>query len=347
MMTKDKQIETLRKAIERGRLKESTAKLAEENKRWADIAEEERIAKPLGPFAAEEQKQQVTKRRRQGRKASAEDKAQSDVERDKFINGLKDALEETNEALRRFGTGTEEAADAFAALGKISINEREVTCTCGHESHVGPHWVGYAGGSTLCQCIGMSEAEKVAIDKGFSFKDVKISGDGMQEEWPDLATAWIDTEGNVRNDIPMSTTSDANVMDGLPVGTDEDVLKMNGGWTSPDLDQGTGVIRIDIGEFGSQEKIDAIRCPSCGWSMSVRTAKRGKRSGQQFLGCQQYPVCMTTYNMELDDDAGGRVIRLVPNYRPGPVVDSGREGVETPAAQKVGIGTKRRRKIEL
>ena len=33
------------------------------------------------------------------------------------------------------------------------------------------------------------------------------------------------------------------------------------------------------------------RCPRCGSSMVLRTAKRGAHSGEQFWGCSTYPTC--------------------------------------------------------
>lgn len=36
------------------------------------------------------------------------------------------------------------------------------------------------------------------------------------------------------------------------------------------------------------------RCPRCGSSMVLRTAKRGTHSGEQFWGCSTYPVCGAT-----------------------------------------------------
>jgi restriction system protein len=35
----------------------------------------------------------------------------------------------------------------------------------------------------------------------------------------------------------------------------------------------------------------AEKCPSCGAPMVVRTAQRGSRSGERFLGCSTYPRC--------------------------------------------------------
>lgn len=39
------------------------------------------------------------------------------------------------------------------------------------------------------------------------------------------------------------------------------------------------------------EKGTSPSCPTCGYPMIKRTAKKGQYSGQQFWGCCQYPSC--------------------------------------------------------
>jgi restriction system protein len=38
-------------------------------------------------------------------------------------------------------------------------------------------------------------------------------------------------------------------------------------------------------------------CPTCGSPMVLRTAKRGKNIGQNFMGCSRYPKCLGTRNI--------------------------------------------------
>lgn len=40
------------------------------------------------------------------------------------------------------------------------------------------------------------------------------------------------------------------------------------------------------------------KCPKCGSSMDVRTARTGTRAGKRFWGCQRYPACHGTINIE-------------------------------------------------
>ena len=40
-----------------------------------------------------------------------------------------------------------------------------------------------------------------------------------------------------------------------------------------------------------QGQTTAQTCPTCGAPMVVRTAQRGSRSGEQYLGCSAYPRC--------------------------------------------------------
>ena len=39
------------------------------------------------------------------------------------------------------------------------------------------------------------------------------------------------------------------------------------------------------------------QCPQCGAQMALRTAKTGKKAGQQFWGCTQYPDCKGTIQL--------------------------------------------------
>lgn len=48
-----------------------------------------------------------------------------------------------------------------------------------------------------------------------------------------------------------------------------------------------------------QKHIDDINstCPRCGGKLTIRTAKKGKNVGKQFLGCSNYPHCGYTRNV--------------------------------------------------
>jgi len=39
---------------------------------------------------------------------------------------------------------------------------------------------------------------------------------------------------------------------------------------------------------------DPPTCPKCGQPMALRTARKGRHSGSQFWGCQNYPDCNVT-----------------------------------------------------
>ena len=41
-----------------------------------------------------------------------------------------------------------------------------------------------------------------------------------------------------------------------------------------------------------------VRCPKCGSSMVLRTAKRGPNAGGKFYGCSRYPKCKATVPFE-------------------------------------------------
>jgi restriction system protein len=50
-------------------------------------------------------------------------------------------------------------------------------------------------------------------------------------------------------------------------------------------------IRADASVAEPQPAATAPRCPRCGSSMVLRTAKRGTHAGEQFWGCSTYPAC--------------------------------------------------------
>jgi restriction system protein len=63
------------------------------------------------------------------------------------------------------------------------------------------------------------------------------------------------------------------------------------------LIDGTTLIRL-IGDVQKLPRIQPVvtdtTCPICHSPMKLRTAKRGKNSGQSFCGCSQYPKCRGT-----------------------------------------------------
>ena len=42
---------------------------------------------------------------------------------------------------------------------------------------------------------------------------------------------------------------------------------------------------------------NTYKCPLCGGSLVLRTAKKGPYSGNQFYGCSNYPECRYTRNI--------------------------------------------------
>ena len=49
--------------------------------------------------------------------------------------------------------------------------------------------------------------------------------------------------------------------------------------------------------IGDSPDPDAPRCPVCGSTMVLRTAKRGARAGKKFWGCSEYPYCRGIINV--------------------------------------------------
>lgn len=55
--------------------------------------------------------------------------------------------------------------------------------------------------------------------------------------------------------------------------------------------------RAESQAIGDGPDSDAPRCPVCGSTMVLRTAKRGARAGKKFWGCSEYPYCRGIINV--------------------------------------------------
>lgn len=55
--------------------------------------------------------------------------------------------------------------------------------------------------------------------------------------------------------------------------------------------------RAESQAIGDGTDPDAPRCPVCGSTMVLRTAKRGARAGKKFWGCSEYPYCRGIINV--------------------------------------------------
>ena len=90
-------------------------------------------------------------------------------------------------------------------------------------------------------------------------------------------------------------------------GADEGIVVCSGDYTKEARDfargkplqliNGEGLVRL-IGQVQKtsqvQEPMMTNACPVCGSAMVMRTAKRGRNSGQKFLGCSRFPQCRGT-----------------------------------------------------
>ena len=59
----------------------------------------------------------------------------------------------------------------------------------------------------------------------------------------------------------------------------------------------TAPVRVESQAIGDGPDPDAPRCPVCGSTMVLRTAKRGARAGKKFWGCSEYPYCRGIINV--------------------------------------------------
>ena len=59
----------------------------------------------------------------------------------------------------------------------------------------------------------------------------------------------------------------------------------------------TTPVRVESQAIGDGPDPDVPRCPVCGSTMVLRTAKRGVRAGKKFWGCSEYPYCRGIINV--------------------------------------------------
>lgn len=74
-------------------------------------------------------------------------------------------------------------------------------------------------------------------------------------------------------------------------GPSGDVSKMRSEAQSGISSEEPAVAFRAVGHDADISRVDGVRCPKCGATMVLRTAKRGEYSGRQFYGCSKYPKC--------------------------------------------------------
>ena len=113
-------------------------------------------------------------------------------------------------------------------------------------------------------------------------KDLTQLSDG--ERWS-LYSGWLEhEEPSIRANAVICLIHQANYLLDRQITKLEQEFIQGGGYSEQ-------LATARLAERQKQRSDPIPDCPKCGGAMSLRTAKQGKRAGEQFWGCAAYPQC--------------------------------------------------------
>ena len=139
------------------------------------------------------------------------------------------------------------------------------------------------------------------------------SGTGQVSAFPDGDSSWDALVAKLTDaeDVGVDATRFESAAGSMPVGASAQAPAMPAGasvqWpaatqvpavpASAASQVSTTPARAKSQAIGDGTDPDAPRCPVCGSTMVLRTAKRGARAGKKFWGCSEYPYCRGIINV--------------------------------------------------
>ena len=140
------------------------------------------------------------------------------------------------------------------------------------------------------------------------------SGTGQVSAFPDGDSSWDALVAKLTDaeDVGVDAAGFESAAGSMPVGASAQAPAMPAGasvqWpaatqvpavpASAASQVSTTPARAKSQAIGDGTDPDAPRCPVCGSTMVLRTAKRGARAGKKFWGCSEYPYCRGIINVE-------------------------------------------------
>lgn len=139
------------------------------------------------------------------------------------------------------------------------------------------------------------------------------SGTGQVSAFPDGDSSWDALVAKLTDaeDVGVDAVRFESAAGSMPAGASAQAPAMPAGVSAqwPAATQGpaapasaasqvsTTPARAKSQAIGDGTDLDAPRCPVCGSTMVLRTAKRGARAGKKFWGCSEYPYCRGIINV--------------------------------------------------
>ena len=139
------------------------------------------------------------------------------------------------------------------------------------------------------------------------------SGTGQVSAFPDGDSSWDALVAKLTDaeDVGVDAAGFESAAGSMPVGASAQAPAMPAGasvqWpaatqvpavpASAASQVSTTPARAKSQAIGDGTDPDAPRCPVCGSTMVLRTAKRGARAGKKFWGCSEYPYCRGIINV--------------------------------------------------
>ena len=139
------------------------------------------------------------------------------------------------------------------------------------------------------------------------------SGTGQVSAFPDGDSSWDALVAKLTDaeDVGVDAAGFESAAGSMPVGASAQAPAMPAGasvqWpaatqvpavpASAASQVSTTPVRAKSQAIGDGTDPDAPRCPVCGSTMVLRTAKRGARAGKKFWGCSEYPYCRGIINV--------------------------------------------------
>ena len=128
------------------------------------------------------------------------------------------------------------------------------------------------------------------------------SGTGQVSAFPDGDSSWDALVAKLTDaeDVGVDAARFESAAGSMPVGASAQWPAATQGPAAPASaasQVSTTPARAKSQAIGDGTDPDAPRCPVCGSTMVLRTAKRGARAGKKFWGCSEYPYCRGIINV--------------------------------------------------
>lgn len=191
----------------------------------------------------------------------------------------------TDYTARYFGRESSSAGRASSLVGGIGV------AAGGPDS---PSQAQGDVGSMEARPAGASGTSQVS-----AFPDGDSSWDALVAKLTDAEDVGVDAARfePAAGSMPVGASAQASAM---PVGASAQWPAATQGPAAPASaasQVSTTPVRAKSQAIGDGTDPDAPRCPVCGSTMVLRTAKRGARAGKKFWGCSEYPYCRGIINV--------------------------------------------------